>query len=131
MHKYNADLIDVLSENGYVAEEINGVYFVPLKSGKYQLTMIEKGKTLVIQVSLIRLIHLKDEKSLYKKLLDLNTEILPISIAIDSTRFAYEKLVLNESLETLNLDENELMKVFEVIERNIAKVEKIIEKYIK
>ena len=53
-----------------------------------------------------------ESKELYAKLLELNTEILPVSIGLDTTAGKPGRLVLVESREAINLDDNELLSVF-------------------
>jgi len=68
-------------------------------------------------------------KELYFELLDLNTEILPVSIGVDSTNKADPRLVLVESRETNNLDSNEILSVISALELATDKVEESLKKY--
>ena len=68
---------------------------------------------------------------LYFKLLDLNTEILPVSVGIDSTSVDKPRIVLIESREVSNLDDNELLSVFEAMEIASVRVEAMLSQYIK
>ena len=70
-------------------------------------------------------------KELYYKLLDLNTEIQPISVGIDSTNPENERLVLVENREFENLNDHELLSIFELFEHAIDKVEIVLSEYIK
>jgi len=65
-------------------------------------------------------------KELYYKLLDINTQILPLSVGIDSTDPDNPKLVLVESRESQNLDENEILSVLNAFELAIDKIENIL-----
>lgn len=123
-------LEEVLLENGYYVEKRDDVYTVNLKefTDLYVLLAIE-GKTLFIQLNIVSVNELKDDVGLYKRLLDLNTEILPVSIAIDSTNQEDPRIVINESLAIESLDENELLKTFEVIEMNIERIYNILKEY--
>jgi len=70
-------------------------------------------------------------QELYFKLLDLNTEILPVSLGIDTTNADDPRLVLVESREHVNLDENELLSVLNAIEIATDKVEAVLAEYVK
>jgi len=65
------------------------------------------------------------------KLLDLNTEILPVSVGIDTANPDDLRLVLVESRETANLDSNELLSVFNAMEIAAEKVENLLRQFIK
>ena len=67
---------------------------------------------------------------LYEDLLDLNTEILPVSIGIDRAATNDPRLVLVESRESANLDENELLSVLQTMEIAVAKVELVLKKHL-
>ncbi len=70
-------------------------------------------------------------EALYFKMLDLNTEILPVSLGVDTTNPNDPRLVLVESREHKNLDENELLSVFNAIEIATDKVEALLAEYVK
>ncbi len=122
---------EVLFDNGYFIREEEGIYFITLKGfdDSIKLIMIVEDETLFLQLDIIKLKELKETIELYKALLDMNTEILPVSLAIDSTDKNNERLVINESLEIQNLDENELLKVLETIEMSIPKVYRLLKNY--
>ena len=67
---------------------------------------------------------------LYFKLLDLNTEILPVSVGIDLTKEDDPRLVLVESREVSNLDENELLSVFNAFELACDRVETVLADFV-
>ncbi|BDU49677.1 CesT family type III secretion system chaperone [Haliovirga abyssi] len=123
------NLEEVLLENGYLVEKKEGIYFVKFKEFDAKAVMLEEGETLFVQVDLVGVDDLHNDVALYKKLLDLNTEILPVSIAIDSTDKGNQRLVINESLEIENLDENELLKVFDTIDMSFGKIFNLLKEY--
>jgi len=71
-----------------------------------------------------------DTKDLLFALLDLNTEILPVSVGIDSSHADDPRLVLVESREADNLDENELLAVISALEIGVEKVMATLGKHI-
>lgn len=123
------NLEEVLLENGYLVEKKEEIYFVKFKEFDAKAVMLEEGATLFVQVDLVGVNDLHNDVALYKKLLDLNTEILPVSIAIDSTDEKNQRLVINESLEIENLDENELLKVFDTIDMSFGKIFNLLKEY--
>lgn len=54
--------------------------------------------------------------SIHFKLLDLNTEILPVSFGINNTNPEDPRLVLVESRETGSLNDHEILSVFDALE---------------
>ena len=71
-----------------------------------------------------------EDLAIYRDLLDLNTEILPVSLGLDRTSSGSPRLLILESRETKNIDENEILSVFESMEIALFKVEKILTKYV-
>ncbi len=68
--------------------------------------------------------------ALFGELLELNTEILPVSVGIDATAADDKRLVLVESRESDNLDANELMSVLYSLELAADRVAQILNKHI-
>lgn len=66
------------------------------------------------------------DKDFYFKLLDLNTEILPVSFGINNANPDDPRLVLLESRETSGLNDNELLKVFDALELAADKAEELL-----
>jgi hypothetical protein len=71
------------------------------------------------------------DKGLYFKLLDLNTEVLPVSFGINNTNPDDPRLVLIESRETGDLSDQELLAVFDALELAVDKAEVLLSTYIK
>lgn len=67
---------------------------------------------------------------LYEDLLDLNTEILPVSLGIDKSSTKHSRLVLVESREFANLDDNELLSVLRSMDIALAKTKVILNKHL-
>jgi len=68
---------------------------------------------------------------LYYRLLDLNTEILPVSVGVNSSHPDDPRLVLLESRERANLDANELLSVMNALEIASVKVEILLSEFMK
>ena len=68
------------------------------------------------------------DKDFYFKLLDLNTEVLPVSFAINNTNPDDPHLVLVESRETGDLNDHELLSVFDALELAVDKAQLLLER---
>ncbi len=88
-----------------------------------------KSENLYFEVDLGSVKELSSEK-LYFELLNLNTEILPVSVGIDTTNADDPRLVLVESREVSNLDENEFMSVISALELATDKVANILAEHV-
>ena len=66
---------------------------------------------------------------LYFKLLDVNTEILPVSVGINTTN-GDNRLVLVESREYEHLDDNEILSVFDAFELAVDKIEALLTEFV-
>ncbi len=71
-----------------------------------------------------------DSKKFYQDLLILNTKILPVSLGVDHSGDE-ERLILIESREIKNLDDNEILSVFESLAIAYHKVEYLLSQHIK
>lgn len=71
-------------------------------------------------------IHDFGDASLHFKLLDLNTEILPVSFGINNTNSADPRLVLVESRETGSLNDHEILSVFDALELAVDRAEELL-----
>jgi len=65
-------------------------------------------------------------EELLLKLLDLNTEILPVSLGLDTTNPDDPRLVLVESRETNDMNDNELLSVFDALELAVDRTEELL-----
>ena len=63
-------------------------------------------------------------------LLVLNTEILPISVGLDTSNLEDRRLVLVESRETGELNDQELLAVFDALELAVDRVTELLSPYL-
>lgn len=68
-------------------------------------------------------------QELYFKLLDMNTEILPVSFAINNSNPQDPRLVLVESRLTEDLSDQELLAVFDALELATDKAEAVLAEF--
>ena len=67
-----------------------------------------------------------DSKDFFNRLLDLNTEILPVAIGINSANPEDERLVLVESRVTVDLCDAEVLAVFDALELAVDRLEPVL-----
>ena len=84
------------------------------------------GNTIYFEVDLGGIKNLGSEK-FYFGLLNLNTEILPVSFGINNSHPDDPRLVLNESREISDLDDHELLSVFDALELAVDKAETLLQ----
>jgi hypothetical protein len=66
----------------------------------------------------------------YKKLLDMNTEILPTCYGIDNSDSGNSRIVLVDSLALENLDENELQLSLSSLAQNTINAVRMLNPYL-
>ena len=67
----------------------------------------------------------------YRQLLDLNTEVLPVSFGLDTTNPEDVRLVLVESRELGDLSDQELLSVFDALELAVDRATVLLESTMK
>lgn len=113
---------EVLLANGYLSEiQSNNIILVGLKNIKAKLIIIEENKKLYFQLDVLPLNEIYEDVTIYKELLKLNYDIVPLAMAIDATDREDNILIITTTLEVENLDENELMNVIINFEDAIEK----------
>jgi len=123
-------LEEVLLTYGYLCEHQNeNINLVSLKNIDVKLIIIEQEGKLYFQLDILGVEDLEDDVKLYKELLNLNYEIVPLSVAIDKTEEENQILILNTALEGENLDENELIKTIHNFEDSVEKIILLLKSY--
>lgn len=113
---------EVLLANGYLSElQSNNIILVSLKNIQAKLIIIEEGQKLYFQLDVLPINEIYEDVNIYKELLKLNYDIVPLSMAIDATDLEDNILIITTTLEVENLDENELMNVIKNFEDAIEK----------
>ena len=123
-------LMEFLQANDFFIEQVTDSILRVNRSGELSVFLNVGEKSIYFEVDLGNISEIASEE-VYFKLLDLNTEILPVSLGINSTNTDDPRLVLVESRETANLDENEVLSVFDALELAVDKVEELLSGYIK
>jgi uncharacterized protein YjfI (DUF2170 family) len=128
-HK-RASLMDFLVEREFIVEKISDAVLSVHRQGELPVYISMDGNTLFFEVDLGNVADFANER-LYFKILDLNTEILPVSAGIDTTNSEDPRLVLVESREADNLDDNEILSVLDAMELAVDKMEVLLKEYVK
>ncbi|MEI6857606.1 CesT family type III secretion system chaperone [Psychrilyobacter sp.] len=124
-------LEDILLENGFSINKEDEILFVNLIDSDASVAIVKNEDSLYFELDLVGINKVRDDIDFYKKILNLNTEILPVSIAINSSEETDNRLIVAESLPTENLDENEILEVLDVMDISLPKILKLINEYIK
>jgi hypothetical protein len=114
-------LEEFLTEHDFFVEKIQDEVITARRSEESPVFISTGESTMFFQVDLGSVAGIATQE-LYFRLLDLNTEILPVSLGIDTTNGDDPRLVLIESRETVNLDANEVLAVLDAMEIAIDKV---------
>lgn len=118
-----------LQDQEYVVEQIDENVCQVSRDQDLPVFIQTDGKSLYFEVDLGNASEFATQ-DLYFQLLNLNTEILPVSIGIDSTNSDDPRLVLVESREAHNLDDNELLSVFNALEIATEKVAGVLSGFV-
>ena len=118
-----------LGMNGFTVEDLGDSIYKVTREDELPVFLNVTENTLYFEVDLGNYSHVAD-KDFYFKLLDMNTEILPVSFGINNTNPDDPRLVLAESRVTGDLNEHELLSVFDALELAVDKAEALLSKYI-
>lgn len=121
---------DILLENGYVTEIKNeNLMLVTLKNIEAKIAIIEDNNKLYFQLDVLPLSEIKDNVNFYKDLLVLNYDLLPLTVAIDTTVEDDNVLIIATTLESENLSENELLVVIGSFEESLGDLIEVLHRY--
>jgi hypothetical protein len=110
-----------LEDNDFEVTQVTENVLQASRLNEQSIFINHKDGGLYFEVDLGSVSAINEPEILYA-LLDLNTEILPVSVGIDSSHADDPRLVLVESREADNLDENELLSVISALEIGVEKV---------
>jgi uncharacterized protein YjfI (DUF2170 family) len=118
-----------LEMNEFVIEDLGNQVYRAERDGELPVFIKILDNQMFFEVDLGNVTALANER-FYFELLDLNTEILPVSFGIDNTNTEDPRLVLVESRETDDLNDQELLAVFDALELAVDRAEILLNKYI-
>ena len=124
------ELFRFLEMNNFTTEDFgNGVYKITREEELPVFLSIDEN-TVYFEVDLGNITSFAD-KDFYFRLLDMNTEILPVSFGINNTNPDDPHLVLVESRVVGDLNNHELLSVFDALELAVDSAETLLNKYVK
>ncbi|MBU1536754.1 hypothetical protein KKF84_15625 [Myxococcota bacterium] len=122
-------IFEFLADRGFFVEQVTDKVIRVSRDGEIPVFLTMNGNSLIFQVDLGNIKEI-GSKELYFRMLDLNTEILPISLALDTSHADDIRLVLVESREVKNLDDNQLLGVFYAFEIATERVELALAEFV-
>ncbi len=123
-------LKEFLLEHEFMVEEVDANVLSVRRADELPVFITATNGVMIFEVDLGNVSEVAD-REFYFKVLDLNTDILPVSIGIDTTNPDDPRLVLIESRETGNLDDNEVLSVLDALELAVDKAEVLLSEYVK
>lgn len=121
---------ELLMYQNFQVEELGQDILKVARTDEQPIFISYRDNNLYFQVDLGSLNEVKSQE-LLTELLDINTEIVPISFGIDSTETENPRLVLVTSLLTVDLSDEEVLMVIDAMELATDKAEEVLTKYIK
>ena len=119
------EIIRFLNLHNFEVEDLgNGVYRV-VREEELPVFISISESGLYFEVDLGNISSFVSENLLFK-LLYLNTEIQPVSFGINNTNPDDPRLVLVESRETGDLNDHEILSVFDAFELSVDKAEELL-----
>ena len=121
-----ANLLEFLELRDFAVENLgDGIYKVTRDEELPVFLRIGDGN-IFFEVDLGNIDAIASQE-LYFKLLDLNTEILPVSLGIDNSNLDDPRLVLVERRETGDLCDEELLCVFDSLELAVDRTAEVLQ----
>ncbi len=119
------ELSRLLVLHDFVVEELENDILVATRDEELPVFIKKGEKEIYFEVDLGNVSSIASQE-LYFKLLDMNTEILPVSFGINNTNPEDPRLVLVESRETGDLCTDEVLSVFDALELATDRAEEIL-----
>lgn len=130
VHTKKIDILtDFLSLHGFCIEVIEENLYCVKRNEALPVYISLSEESLYFEVDLGNVSAFADEK-FYFNLLDMNTEILPVSFGINNSHPEDPRLVLVESRETGDLSDKEILSVFDALELAAEKAETLLKPYL-
>lgn len=123
-------IVPFLELNGFSVDDVGDSIYKVQREDELPVFVSVSENNMYFEVDLGNVSSLAN-KDFYFKLLDLNTEVLPVSFGINNTNPDDPRLVLVESRETGDLSDQELLAVFDAMELATDKAEQVLSEYVK
>jgi hypothetical protein len=124
------ELTNFLAFHEFQVEELEGDVLRVQREGELPVYLVESEGKLYFELDLGNITEILS-KDLLLDLLALNTEILPVSVGLDTTNVDDPRLVLGEARELGDLSGEELLAVFDAFEQAEEKVGALLEAALK
>ncbi|KAA3615687.1 MAG: hypothetical protein D8M58_15955 [Calditrichaeota bacterium] len=125
-----ADLVPFLELNDYEVESIGDNIIRVQKEEELPVYISINNANMYFEVDLGNVSSFASQ-DMYFQLLDMNTEVLPVSFGINNSNPEDPRLVLVESRETGDLNDQELLAVFDALELAVDKAEGLLSGFMK
>ena len=119
------ELARFLESNGFTVEELSNDVFRVQREEELPVFLKVDDKQIYFELDLGNIDAILSQ-DLLLSLLALNTEILPVSVGIDTSSHEDPRLVLVESRETGDLSAHELLSVFDALELAVDRVTELL-----
>ena len=119
------DLTTFLQLNNFEIEDLGEGVYLATREDELPVFLKADSGTLFFEVDLGNIDDLGATDKLFD-ILDLNTEVLPVSFGINNSNPGDTHLVLLESRQTANLNDNELLGVFDALELAVDRAEDLL-----
>ncbi len=119
------ELARFLESHGFTVEELANDVFRIQREDELPVFLKVDDKQIYFEVDLGNIEAILSQ-DLLLSLLALNTEILPVSVGLDTSNPADRRLVLVESRETGDLNDQELLAVFDALELAVDRVTELL-----
>ena len=127
--RHSQNIKEFLEDQDFFVEQVTEKVIRVQRDGELPTFVHRDGNSLYFEVDLLGVNDIETDQQLCFQLLDLNTEILPVSVGIDSSEADNPRIVLVESREVSNLDHNELLSVFNSLEIAVDRVEEVVQQH--
>ena len=119
------ELARFLESNGFTVEELSNDVFRVQRDDELPVFLKVDDKQIYFELDLGNIESILSQ-DLLLSLLALNTEILPVSAGLDTSNPDDRRLVLVESRETSDLNDQELLAVFDALELAVDRVTELL-----
>jgi hypothetical protein len=123
------DLLSFLQNHDFIVENLENNIHRVLREEEDPVYLSISETNLYFEVDLGNISGIASQ-DLYFSLLNFNTEILPVSFAINNSNPKDPRLVLVESRETVDLCDAEILSVFDALALASEKAETLLTKFI-
>jgi uncharacterized protein YjfI (DUF2170 family) len=124
------ELVNFLEMNNFIVEDLGNSVYKVTREDELPVFLRVDDNTMYFELDLGNVSKFAD-MDFYFKLLDMNTEILPVSFGINNTNPDDPRIVLLESRVTGDMNDQELFSVFDALELAVDKAEALFSNYIR